>query len=573
LNDFPQRAIPRFPRFVLGRLFLLAGVLAADILLLASLPHPFASLGPFARFGIASCAAFLGLGYSELKTQGQELSFGTGLFLAHLACILSISLAFIAAPHGFGFLVQSMSGHLVLRGLLLLGVALLALACIPLKNWVDIVGRTRLLWLYSIFAGALACGLGFSVQSLWDMSDSVTGRLLQIFTFRSVRAVLELVLPNINVDPDSFVIGTQRFSVFVAKECSGLEGLGLVLAFTTIWLWYFRKESRFPQALLLIPCALLSAWVLNVVRISALVLIGNAGYGDIALVGFHSQAGWIAFTTVALAFSMATRKLAWVRRIPDSASAAGIVQAASTIPGLISSGVIPSVPGAGAITSSSIEPNLVESGESPAIRAYLVPFLAILAASFLSKAASGQFEWLYPLRFLAAAIAIWHYRAELKKIDWRFDWLAPVIGAVTCAVWLIPSFWARGAEANQLGEALAALPSAARWSWIAVRVAASVLTVPIAEELAFRGYLARRIVNRAFDSVPFSAVTTFSIILSSAAFGIMHGQQWILGTFAGLAYAGVMKWKGRLSDAIVAHATSNFLLTLWVLSRGHWSQW
>lgn len=73
--------------------------------------------------------------------------------------------------------------------------------------------------------------------------------------------------------------------------------------------------------------------------------------------------------------------------------------------------------------------------------------------------------------------------------------------------------------------------------------------------------------------MPFSAVTTLSICLSSAAFGLMHGQQWILGTLAGLAYAGVMKQKGRLSDAVVAHATSNFLLAIWVLSRGDWSQW
>jgi CAAX prenyl protease-like protein len=220
-----------------------------------------------------------------------------------------------------------------------------------------------------------------------------------------------------------------------------------------------------------------------------------------------------------------------------------------------------------------IEPEIHESGESPAIRAYLVPFLAILAASLVSKAASGYFEWLYPLRFLAAAIAIWLYMPELKQINWRFSWLSPVIGAVIFGVWLIPSIWTHSAGASRLGEGLAALPPAARWSWIAFRVAAAVITVPIAEELAFRGYLARRLVNREFDSVPFSSITNLSIILSSAAFGLMHGGQWMVGTLAGLAYAGVMKRNGRLSDAIVAHASSNVLLAIWVLSRGDWSLW
>lgn len=219
-----------------------------------------------------------------------------------------------------------------------------------------------------------------------------------------------------------------------------------------------------------------------------------------------------------------------------------------------------------------VAPEIDQRGESPAIGAYLVPFLAILAASLVSKAASGNFEWLYPLRFLAAAIAMWYYRRKLKQIDWRFGWIAPVTGMLVFFVWLIPSFRTSSPEASAVGQALAGLSPAARWSWVAFRIAAAVITVPIAEELAFRGYLARRLVNREFDSVPFSAVTILSIGVSSAAFGVMHGRQWIVGILAGVAYAAVMKWKGRLGDAIVAHATTNLLLGIWVLSRGDWSQ-
>jgi membrane protease YdiL (CAAX protease family) len=68
-------------------------------------------------------------------------------------------------------------------------------------------------------------------------------------------------------------------------------------------------------------------------------------------------------------------------------------------------------------------------------------------------------------------------------------------------------------------------------------------------------------------------VTVISIALSSVAFGLAHGQQWFVGILAGLAYAGLMKWKGSLSVAIVAHATTNLLLTIWVISQGDWSQW
>ncbi len=570
-NDFSPRVTGVFFRVPLGRLFLLAGILGADIFLLAVIPHDFALLGSFASFGITSFAVYLGLGFSDLKTQRQELPFGIGFFLAHLACVLAISLADIAALHGFSFLPDSVMAHFALRAVLLVGIALLSLACLPLEAWVGMLRRTRVIWLYALLAGALASCLSFLTQSLWDTSSFAPGRLLQTLTFHSVRAVLGLFLPNIYVDPATFVVGTQRFSVFIANRCSGLEGLGLVLAFTTIWLWFFRKESRFPQALLLIPCALVVIWVSNVLRISALVLIGNAGYGEIAMVGFHSQAGWIAFTFVGIGFSIATRRLSWVRRATQYTTALEARSFANTIPS--PSSIVSSTTEAVAADCSSTEPEIRESGESPATRAYLVPFLAILAASFVSKGASGYFEWLYPLRFLAAAIAIWHYMPELKQINWRFGWLSPVTGTVIFAVWLIPSFWTHSAGASRLGEGLALLPPAARWSWIALRVGAAVITVPIAEELAFRGYLARRLVNREFDSVPFSSITNLSIILSSVAFGLMHGQKWMVGTLAGLAYAGVMKRNGRLSDAIVAHASSNFLLAIWVLSRGDWSLW
>jgi exosortase E/protease (VPEID-CTERM system) len=540
-DDLSSGRLPSFlPTFLLGRLILLAVLLVADLLLFAAIPGTLYLPGPLASFVVASYAVFVGLGYSEFKAQTQKLPFRAGLFLLHLGCLLALWLTAMGSFHAIGLVAESIATRILLRGLLLIGIALLALACIPLETWLSILRKTRLLWLYSAMAGALAWCLRHPMQSFWDASRSAPVRLLQIATFHSVKAVLLPVLPAIYVDPETFVLGTHRFSVLIAEQCSGLEGLGLVLAFTTVWLWYFRKESRFPQALLLVPCALACVWILNVLRIAALVLIGDAGYAEVAMVGFHSQAGWIAFTAVAFAFSMATRKLAWVSKIP----ARGIAE----------------------------EP-IAGTGESPATGAYLVPFLAILAASFLSKAASAYFEWLYPLRFLAALIAIWHYRRELRKIDWRFGWLAPVAGAAVFALWIIPSVLTSSAEASRLGNALSALSPAARWSWIAFRVAAAAITVPIAEELAFRGYLARRLVNREFDSVPFSAVTVFAIAVSSVVFGLMHGRHWIPGILAGLAYALVMKWRGRLGDAIAAHATSNLLLAIWVLARGDWAQW
>ena len=295
-----------------------AFLLGPDILLLASTPHAASLLSALAPIGIVSYAVFLGLGYSHFKRQKQALPFCPGFFAFHLACVLFVSLANLTALHGFELPLPYWAIRLILSFALLCGVTLLALACIPLQSWIAAVRLTKRLWMYSIFTGVMAWCLRFPLQSFWNSSSTAPGRFLQVLAFHSVRAVLSFFLPDIYVNAATFTIGTPRFAIIVAEACSGLEGLGLVLAFTVIWLVYFRGENRYPQALLLIPCALASVWMLNILRISALVLIGNAGYGEVAMVGFHSQAGCIAFTAVAFAFSMATRKLLWVRRYEKS---------------------------------------------------------------------------------------------------------------------------------------------------------------------------------------------------------------------------------------------------------------
>jgi len=229
-----------------------------------------------------------------------------------------VTSANLAALYGHAVLPADGAGPVILSVILLLGIALLTLACVPLKVLISTIRTTSPAWLYAFLAGTIAWFLHTPSKWLWIASTGAHGTILQIATFRSVHAVLRLFLPDVTSDAADFTIGTPHLMVSIAAQCSGVEGLGLVLVFTIVWLWYFRKENRFPHALLLIPCALACIWLFNVLRIAALILIGNAGAPEIALVGFHSYAGWIAFTIVALGFSLAAQKLAWVRRIPSS---------------------------------------------------------------------------------------------------------------------------------------------------------------------------------------------------------------------------------------------------------------
>ena len=99
------------------------------------------------------------------------------------------------------------------------------------------------------------------------------------------------------------------------------------------------------------------------------------------------------------------------------------------------------------------------------------------------------------------------------------------------------------------------------------------IPVPIAEELAFRSFLIRRIISPHFESVASRSVTLVPVLISAIAFGLLHGDRWLAGTIAGLLYAFAYLRRGRIGDAVAAHAATNALLAGYVLLLGKWSLW
>ena len=302
-----------------------------------------------------------------------------------------------------------------------------------------------------------------------------------------------------------------------------------MLAFCAGWLWFFRREFHFPQALLVVPVGVLLVFLLNALRIAVLVVIGDAGYERIAAVGFHSQAGWIGFNLAAFGVAIIARRNPWISRIERSR--------ATTNP----------------------------------TAAYLMPLLVILATGMLTHALSAGFELLYPLRFAAALAALWFYRRSYRDIDWRCSWRAPLVGSAVFIAWAGLAHFLSGPE--QEPQALMQLSAPLGATWIACRLLAAVLTVPVAEELAYRGFLLRRLTAPQFETVAFADVRWPALALSALAFGITHGAMWFPGILAGLAFGALAMKTGRLGEAVVAHGTSNALLALYVLLFDQWQLW
>ena len=155
--------------------------------------------------------------------------------------------------------------------------------------------------LAALAVGAAACWAG-------RLTGAVLGPLNSA-TLGCVRLVLAVVCRDAVFEPGRGVVGTGAFAVEVAPECSGYEGIGLIWVFLSAYLWFCRRSLKFPQALWLLPIGTAVIWLANVARIVALIAVGTWVSPKVALGGFHSQAGWLAFNAVALGLVLVSRRL------------------------------------------------------------------------------------------------------------------------------------------------------------------------------------------------------------------------------------------------------------------------
>ena len=277
-------------------------------------------------------------------------------------------------------------------------------------------------------------------------------------------------------------------------------------------------------------------WLANVLRLVLLVAIGTWGYPAVAERGFHTHAGWLAFNLVGLGLVICSRRLRFFEPAELPTDSAASVYANPTA-------------------------------------AYVVPLLAIIAATMVTGAFTSGFDRFYPFRVLAAAAALWYFRHHYIAMRWTWSWTAVAIGVVTFALWMaLEPAPAGETTESALGMGVARLGAGWGTIWLSFRMVGSVVTVPLAEELAFRGYLTRRLIAADFQEVPLGRLTWFSFFVSSALFGALHGR-WLAGILAGMLYAIALYRRRELADAVVAHATTNALIAGYVVTTGDFSLW
>jgi len=348
-------------------------------------------------------------------------------------------------------------------------------------------------------------------------------------TFAAVTGVLGLLGHEPVLDPAEYHVGLETFSVLIGAECSGIEGFGLITAFMTAYLALFRRDLRFPNAILLIPIGLCLSWAFNVLRISTLILIGAFISPDLAAGGFHSHAGWLLFSALSIGLIVTSRQFDFFRT--KSANA-------------------PS-------------PAATPVFKDP-VAAQLLPFAAFMFMGLATPAMAEAPATLYPVLIgVTLAVALLFYKVY-AALTWQVDPISLAAGLAIGVVWLLAP---APTPEESVTEQVAGLGAAAFAVWAAVRVAGTSLVVPLVEEMFFRGYLLRRLMGAADAASPLRIA--IAIGASSALFAALH-DRWLLAGVAGVVYALLALRRGRIADAVQAHMASNIAIAVWALAMNDW---
>ncbi len=183
---------------------------------------------------------------------------------------------------------------------------------------------------------------------------------------------------------------------------------------------------------------------------------------------------------------------------------------------------------------------------------------------------------IYPIKIIAVLAALIYFWKSYDEL--RFDQLkaihiagAIVVGIIVFVLW-INMDWDFATMGSSKSYDPGILPGWTFYAFIVTRLIGTALVVPVFEELFWRSFVLRYIINQDFMLVKIGAFTWMSFVVSSLLFGSEH-HLWLAGIMAGVFYNLLLYWSRSIYACIIAHGVTNLLLGIYVLKTGSWQFW
>jgi CAAX prenyl protease-like protein len=152
--------------------------------------------------------------------------------------------------------------------------------------------------------------------------------------------------------------------------------------------------------------------------------------------------------------------------------------------------------------------------------------------------------------------------------------LAVMTGLCVFVLWIKLEGWypALPLLGKRTGFDPGTLSAAWKLPFLTVRFLGLVLLVPLIEELFWRSFLIRWLIDPNFLKVPIGQVTPSAAAITSAVFAFSH-PEWLPALLTGLLWVWLL-WQTRsLSACLISHAVANLALGIHVVATGDWKYW
>ncbi len=222
------------------------------------------------------------------------------------------------------------------------------------------------------------------------------------------------------------------------------------------------------------------------------------------------------------------------------------------------------------------------------IEAYVVPFVVFMlflpvpdvVAPFLKSVSPILGEnpkfVVWPLQTLVCAgLLMWYW----KEYNWggSTKWVWGIgIGVLSIAIWLAPEFVVPGSKPRVDGFNPTLLEETPILWWLTViaRFLRLVVIVPLVEEIFWRGFLMRYLINPEFEKVRLGTYSHMAFWAVVVLFMLAHGvADWPAAFVVGALFNFVAIRTRSLSTCVITHAVTNLLLGIYIMFTGKWGYW
>ncbi|GAB4170141.1 MAG: CAAX prenyl protease-related protein [Terrimicrobiaceae bacterium] len=182
--------------------------------------------------------------------------------------------------------------------------------------------------------------------------------------------------------------------------------------------------------------------------------------------------------------------------------------------------------------------------------------------------------WIYPLQSIVCAGALVYFWKEYQWGPVVFG--AAIFGGIAALIaWVAPeAFLGYPKRTDGFNPDLFAGDPLVYWLIVISRMLRLVVVVPLIEEIFWRGFLQRYLINEDFKSVAFGRFTPLSFFGVAIAFTFVHsGPDWPAAFLTGLIFGWVTIQTKSLFAVVLAHAVTNLGLGIYIMATKQWGYW